>query len=536
MTPRRTLWGLIAVTALIRLAWAASLGPGMDEAYHYLFVVHRDWSYFDHPPMLAVVEAAGVALSGGAISTFALRLGFIALFAGSTWLLARLTSRQFGDRAGVMAALTLNLTVFYGMIAGTFSSPDGPLLFFWLLTLDRLAVALRGPDRTADWAGVGLAWGGAILCKYYAVLLPAGAVLYLVVRPSALRCLRTPGPYLAALLGVLVFSPTVYWNATHGWASFAYQGGRAGGFQGLRADYFFEALLAQVLYLTPWVAVGLAAVVVGLIRRGLRGWTDFEAFLVCQAAPALGLFLGVATFKRIMPHWPMIGFVALLPMLGRAWADRFAQEPTRQRRRLAFAVAAPVAVALLVTLQAQFGLFQDTRGRLFGLVPPQDDPTVDALRWTQIARELKARGLLDAPNMYLFTDYWRNSAELSMAARRDESVACLARDARSYTFWSRPEDYVGRDAVFVQVAESLAVPAHYEPWFRGMEPLGSFPIVRRGVTLQTVNLYRFRRQTDPFPFGYNGVGTIPLPGTRHELTEGGFWKVVATRPPGRVVR
>ena len=65
MTPRRTLWALIAVTGLIRLAWAASLGPGMDEAYHYLFVVHRDWSYFDHPPMLAVVESAGVAMAGG---------------------------------------------------------------------------------------------------------------------------------------------------------------------------------------------------------------------------------------------------------------------------------------------------------------------------------------------------------------------------------------------------------------------------------------------------------------------------------------
>ena len=44
---------------------AASLGLGNDEAYHYLFAVHRDWSYFDHPPMLAVVERLGIGSGGG---------------------------------------------------------------------------------------------------------------------------------------------------------------------------------------------------------------------------------------------------------------------------------------------------------------------------------------------------------------------------------------------------------------------------------------------------------------------------------------
>src|SRR5215207_11777262 len=98
MTSRRALWVLIGVSGLARLAWAASVDPGNDEAYHYLFTVHRDWSYFDHPPMLAVVETLGMAMAGGSSSTFSLRLGFIALFAGSTWLMAGLTSRFYGPR------------------------------------------------------------------------------------------------------------------------------------------------------------------------------------------------------------------------------------------------------------------------------------------------------------------------------------------------------------------------------------------------------------------------------------------------------
>src|SRR3954471_8187014 len=142
MTPRHALLGLVVVSSLLRLAWAACLGPGNDEAYHYLFTVHRDWSYFDHPPMLALVERAGLALAGGAAGALTIRLGFIALFAGSTWLMARLTERLFGARAGFLAAFALNVTAYHGVAAATFALPDGPLLFFWLLTLDRLVVAL----------------------------------------------------------------------------------------------------------------------------------------------------------------------------------------------------------------------------------------------------------------------------------------------------------------------------------------------------------------------------------------------------------
>ena len=293
---------------------------------------HLDWGFFDHPPMVGVVAALGLKLAGGLSPLFGLRVGYIALFGGSTWLLARLTARSFGPRAGVLAALVLNATVFYGVVAGTLAGPDGPLLFFWLLTLDRLAVALNEPERSSGWVVVGIAWGAAMLSKYHAVLLPAGALLYLLLRPSAHRCLRTPGPYLAAVAGLAVFAPVVVWNATHGWASFAYQSGRAVGFPRLQGRDPDRGAGAQVLYLTPWVFVGLIVVVVRLVRRGPRTWSDAEAFYFSQALPVLGLFLGVATFRQIMAHWPMIGFVALMPLLGRTLSERWAARPRRVSR------------------------------------------------------------------------------------------------------------------------------------------------------------------------------------------------------------
>ena len=284
MSDRGRLITLIAITSGLRVALAAAVGPGNDEAYHALFAVHPDWSYFDHPPMMAWVARAGMLLSGGALSAPAMRMGFILLSAGSSWFMARLTSRFFGPRAGLIAAFALNATAYYGVVAGTFLLPDGPLLFFWLVTLDRLAAAWADPGRIGAWAGVGLAWGGAMLSKYHAVFLPAGAVVYLAIEPSARRCLKTPGPYLAAAIGAALFAPVVAWNASHGWASFAFQGARAGG-SGFRPDALALAVGGQALYLFPWMWVFLWASVFRGVGRARRAGGSARAVLA-GAGPA----------------------------------------------------------------------------------------------------------------------------------------------------------------------------------------------------------------------------------------------------------
>ena len=129
---------LIAAGTLLRLALAAWFPLGNDEAYHTLFLRHPQASYFDHPPMLMLIEQLGMNLLGqspDSVSPLAARLGFIALFAGSSWLMFRLTSRLFHPQAGLMAAFALNLSIYHTVAAGSFALPDGPLLFFWLLSL-----------------------------------------------------------------------------------------------------------------------------------------------------------------------------------------------------------------------------------------------------------------------------------------------------------------------------------------------------------------------------------------------------------------
>ena len=334
MTPKHAVWMLIAVTALVRLICAISLGLGNDEAYHFLYAAHPALSYYDHPPMMAWVEMLGLAMPGGGASSWAMRIGFIVLFAGSTWLLARLTSRYYGAMAGFLAAFALNVSGYYGLAASTFALPDGPLLFFWLLTIDRLECRPRRarvqPADTLDLGGPGLGRGHAEQVSRRLHAFGSGPL-----RParSADAALAVPaGPVSGSWAGAVLFSPVIVWNAGHGWASFLFQGGRAVGSGMFRPDYLMVALLAQAVYLFPWIWVPLVVILVRECRHWRRIAAGHERLWLCLAIVPLGVFTLVACFRPVLPHWGLIGLVALLPILGRNWSARLEKRPEPTRR------------------------------------------------------------------------------------------------------------------------------------------------------------------------------------------------------------
>ncbi len=509
MSTRHVLGILVLSSTLLRLGWAVALGPGNDEAYYALFTVHPDWSYHDHPPLVALVESLGLNLAGDwdVPGIWALRLGFVGLFAGSTLLMARLAGRFYGPRAGLLAALLFNAAPYFGAISGTFALPDGPLIFFWLWTLDRLAACLDAPERLGRWAILGLAWGGALLSKYHAVFLPIGAAFYLVLEPPARRCLRTPGPYLALGLGLLAFAPVIGWNATHGWVSFAFQGGRAVGDVTFRPLGLLVCVGGQALYLLPWIWAALGIVLIRALRRqGSGRGTASERFLIAQAVGPLGLFLAVSCVKPVLPHWPLVGFLSVFPMAGHAWAERWDANPSRNRRRAGILLALPVILGTLLAWHARAGLFQrDGRGTL-GLVATAGDPSLDPYGWRAIVRELRRRGLLDREDTFLFTSKWYYSGQLAFALRDAATpVLCYnAGDARGFAQWSQPDRWLGHDGILLVVDPCSTEPACYDRWFRRIEPLGRFAVRRAGVPVRWFRLYRCVQQVQPFPFDERG--------------------------------
>lgn len=516
MTPRRFLTVLVLASSLLRLIWAACLGPSHDEAYHALFVRHPDWSYYDHPPMLALIESAGLVFKPVLGELVALRIGFILLFAGSTVLMYRLGARAFGPTAGLFSALVLNLTAYYSAAASTFALPDGPLLFFWLLSLDRLRVALERPERAGAWALLGLAWGGALLSKYHAIFLPAGTLLYLLAFADGRALLRRPALYLASTVAALVFSPVVAWNAANDWASFAFQGGRAVGLT-LRPELVLGFVAGQAAYLFPWMWCFLLAAV--WRRRHLfrqsNETTRVERMLLCQTVFPVLAFLGVACVRPVLPHWSLIGFVAAMPLLGADWAAWHAAKPARVQRRIAVLASIVLGGAVLFASHARLGLLQSGASPI-GLVPPEKDTSVDMMSWAPIAAEIRRRGLIDRPGTFVFASRWFDCGQLAFALGPEAAVHCYsARGAHNFAHWTRPEDAVGRDGLLVLAHDSSTEPQVYERWFERIEPAGRFEVRRAGQPVRTVRFYRCVRQTKPFPFDGRPANVASLEADSH---------------------
>ena len=143
---------LILATTALRLAFGAALGLGVDESYMVASGRVLSLGYYDHPPA-AWWLSWGAAHLFGSEAPIVVRLPFIALFALSTWLMYRLGTAIADARAGLWAAVLLNLSPVFGVTTGTWVLPDGPLDCALLAAALCLVRALeRGDARRGGWA------------------------------------------------------------------------------------------------------------------------------------------------------------------------------------------------------------------------------------------------------------------------------------------------------------------------------------------------------------------------------------------------
>ena len=438
--PGRTVLAVITAESLVRLAMAVALGLGIDESY--MVVAGRTWQlgYFDHPP-IAWWLSHGAASVAGSEAAWVVRLPFITLFAVSTWLMYRLGAALFGPRAGVWAAVTLNLSPVFGVTSGGWVLPDGPLDLCLLAAALSLVRALPDQGRAWRWwLAAGAAAGGALLSKYSAALTLVGALAYLLTQPAHRRWLTRPQPYAAALVAVLLFAPVLVWNARHGWASFAFQGGRAA------AEHWYPAgplrvLGGEALFVLPWLWLPMMVAFIRALRVGPGRWQGW--LLCCLGAGPVLLFTVVGLWsKHVLYHWAAPGYLMLFPLLG-VELERLQMRWPRIVRGTLMGTAALLVAALAVVdtdLQWNWLPLPATRA---------DDPALQALGWRGLRAALADRGLLDRPNTVFAAAGWQEAGKLGDELGPGTPVVCLNQDAREFTLAGNQDLRDGTDALVI---------------------------------------------------------------------------------------
>ncbi len=507
ISPEAAVLGLIALGAVLRLTagWGAGLCYG--ESYYFACARHPSLAYFDHPPLSILLATASLSLTGEA-GRLVLRWPFILLFAGTTWLLFLLGRRLFGAWPGFYAALLMNLAPVFSLSVGIFLQPDGPLMFFWLACIWCLAHLLLEPKAgqpMAWWAAAGAMLGLAMLSKYTAVLLVAGAGLYVLGRSDTRRWLAHPGPYLALAVAALAFSPVLVWNARHHWISFLWQSTRGlDELSGIRLDWMLRNIGGQSLLLLPWVWVAL---VVELWRSFRRQAPPQRRFIACLAVIPIVLFTAVAAYALTGQrhfHWGMPGYLLLFLPLGDTLDRRLRQGSVFHRWALGATVALSLLGMAVATSHAATGWLKDGPRWLSEALAGDKDPTLECIDFTALERAFAERGLLARHDVFVFSDWWFRAGKVEYALKGRLPVLALhPTDPRSFAFFDRTERWLGKDGILVTTKTSVKeVMDHYGSYFARISALGQVEVGRRGRNEMTLYLYRCEDLKRPYPRRY----------------------------------
>jgi hypothetical protein len=378
-------WRLLLGLALVKLAihalsgWLLAWGYMTDELYFLDSVDRLDWGFVDHPPLSIAVLAAVRALLGDSLP--AIRL-LPALLGAATVVLTGILARQMGGgrvAQGVAALAALACPVYLAL--SNYYSMNAIEQFLWPLGM---LIVLRIIDGGSPWwwIALGVLMGVGLLNKVSMLWFGGGLAVGLLLTPER-RWLRTPWPWLAAVIALTSFSPYVWWNAQHEWPFLEFS--RNAGEQKVGAVTALDFALQQALSMgPPAVPLCLGGLLFAFANPSMRPYRPLAWLFVAVAA-----LLAASGTSR--PHYLGPAFPIVFAAGGR-WVERLGT-----RRRLGWVpgiYAGVLALGLLVTWPLAIPL----------LTPAATVRYQDALGVRQ-PEELERGGLLPMYlGLYLHTD------------------------------------------------------------------------------------------------------------------------------------
>lgn len=450
LTPFQATVLLVLFSTAMRLVAATSTELTTDEAHYALYGYYLDWSYFDHPSMIGWLQAFMLQFSA---SELAMRIMPILLFSAASLVLYRVALILFPQDSpwlGFVSVALMQSAVMLQLI-GLAMLPDGPLLLLGLLAVLALHGALlHGTLRY--WLLLGACLGLAGLSKYTAVTLVL-TVLLAIMFGRQWRQFLTPGPWLAAVLGLILILPVLYWNYLHDWISFLYQIHHGTG----KLNWEFKRLvisqLGQLLVYGPGLYLfGMIAIVSGL--KQYKKLADPAArglmLSLALALPVLILFGWNSAYEMTLPHWTSFGWVALSPLAARwiigAWHKRWV--------RVSVKFSGVYALVFVGLVFSQL---------IHAWIPFPDNKNVlrDLYGWGQAANRAEQLRLeMDvkaAAAPLIFTENWTLASRLAWYAK-PTPVQVLDTRYNQFDIWyGSPQN--GAQGILVLWPESDAMPA-----------------------------------------------------------------------------
>ena len=475
---------------LTRLVVAALTPLFPDETYYWEFSRRLAAGYFDHPPVIAWLVRFGTLLFGD--TSLGVRFGAVIAGGVAALFTAAAARRLRGPRGALIAAVVFALMPLSTGL--TLATPDAPLLCFVAATLYALIRALEHAPRSRGslhwWSVAGLALGFAVASKYTGALVGMSVFVGMLAIPEVRVRLREPGPWVATAIALLVFSPVIAWNATHDWASFAFQlnhGLAPVGGSAFKRELELlggqAALVSPVLFVLLFVA-SFRALSASRAVHAQRRSPSAGRLLAVVALLVFAFFVYSATKRRVEANWPALAYIAAITV----FATHAGSARWGRWSRVAVTIAGFITGAT----------FLNTITPVLP-VPARADPIARSAGWDELADivhlELARR---DAPaRVWVGTDRYQEASELAFHLPGHPTTFALNLTSRpnSYDYWPgfAQRASAGDALVLVldQVGESHTHPTlallrgHFSQAKRG----DAFVVTRHGEPIRAVQIW-----------------------------------------------
>ncbi len=494
--------------SLLRAAYVAwgpfDLSP--DEAHYWEWSRRLDLSYYSKGPGVAYVIWFFTRIFGP--TELGVRFGAI-VFSGFVSYMVFLIGRDmFGSvKSGFYAAVLINITPIFSAGA-VLMTTDVLFLFFWAVALYCVFTALKR-QSASWWYAAGAAIGVGFLCKYTIVLLIPCIILYLIFSKDDRDWLKRKEPYIAALISLVIVTPVIYWNISHGQVTIKHTMGQvnAGG-GGVSLIGPLEFIASQIGFITPLVFTALVYGVWLCAKTGFKDNGDGRRGALLSffaSAPVFAFFIIMSFRGKVQANWALASYVAAYP--ASVWGFESLYGRCVGKRGLLRAVAiVGVALAAIITLPVHFPqmLFPLGGGRLMTM-PPFNRVT----GWAELGEkvsDVKAE-MEKAGPVFVMSDTYQITSELAFYTKGNPvtfNVDAGARRMNQYDLWPSFGDRSGHNAVYVKGGVADMEPAVASAFERCGREVYSIPF-REGSPIKEFSIFRC--------YGFKGVSGTAEPKT-----------------------
>lgn len=501
---------LLIVNTIIRFFIAFFTNLGIDEAYYFAYGLRLEWSYFDHPPMIALLVRASSFVSG---NFSAIELRALPLIIGTLNLLLIFHIGKIikDSLTGLYAALLFSASFYGSVISGTFVLPDNPLTFFWLLSLLFGVKFFYAEKRRWQYLYFfALAAGLAFLSKYSALALWFG-ILCIALKIKKLALLKQPHLYLAGILSLVLFLPVFVWNANNDFASFSFHGNRLSISDiKLHFDYFASELAGQIFYNNPINIVIMISCLVYFFRHKNDFDKTLTQWLFFTSLPVIFAALIISLFNRTLPHWSGPAYLSLIIFSALTLRTKFGDDSKKPIRLGIISQAFFALIIVLGLLQINLGLINPSPNNNEEKLG-KNDISLDMYGWQQAAQQTSEIIISDqksgtvGKDPVLITHNWfpAGHIEFYLASPLKMKLYVWGPPEKSHQYmhinkW-RGRIAQNSDAYYITTSRYFAAPDQNLLYhYNSLGDRTNIPITRNNKTVYNVFIYRLKDAKSAF--------------------------------------